>query len=169
MTPYCWDVVLLGWMIVWLGIRIGSNGWSLLKWLGSTWKQQLTEVLSWPNTAQPVFIKVSALALSVNNTDWMEIFFVSSLSSLLFVFVFFQVNVELPWIADVFPARVAVALAHKPLKCHRRSVRAKLNNQDQVLSSLSIITWKQQLWSGSNIKLWVMIYTYWQSDKMRKM
>lgn len=75
MTPYCWDVVLWGWMMVRLGITIGSNGWSPLKWLGSTWKQQLTEVLSWPNTAQPVFIKVSAPALSVNNTDWMENFF----------------------------------------------------------------------------------------------
>lgn len=48
-----------------------------------------TEVLSWPNTGQPVFIKVSAPGLSVNNKDWMRLFFIDSLSSPLFGLFFF--------------------------------------------------------------------------------
>lgn len=135
MTPYCWDVALLGWMIVWLGIRIGSNGWSPLKWLGSTWKQRPTEVLSWPNTGQPVFIKVSAPGLSVNNKDWMRLFFyrLFIFPSLWSFLLLIKWNVERPWIADVLPTRVAVSLT---LKCPRRTAHAKFNNQEQVLTSL---------------------------------
>lgn len=106
MTPYCWDVVLLGWMIVWLGIRIGSNGWSPLKWLGSTWKQRLTEVLSWPNTAQPVFIKVSAPGLSANNTDWMGLFYI------LFIF---------PALWSFFPFNQVKCWASLNCRCASRS------------------------------------------------
>lgn len=159
MTPYCWDVVLLGWMIVWLGIRIGSNGWSPLKWLGSTWKQRLTEVLSWPNTAQPAFIKVSAPGLSANNTDWMGLFFY-----ILFIFPslwsFFSPikwNVEPPWIADVLPTHVAVSAAHEPMKCPRHTVHTKLNNQEQVLTSLPNVHEGNYSDHGLIIELWVLI------------
>lgn len=148
MTPYCWDVMLLGWMIVWLGIRIGSNGWSPLKWLGSTWKRRLTEVLSWPNTAQPVFIKVSALGLSVNNTDWMGLFYVLFICPSLWTF-FFSFNQVKSWaslncrcaLRSCGCISVPQAPEMSPLWMPKR------NNQEQVLTSLPNIHEGELLWS----------------------
>lgn len=137
MTPHCWDLMSSGWMIVWLSIRVGSNGWSPLKWLGSTWKQQLTEVLSWPNTAQRVFIKVSALALSVNNTDWIKIFFfLYPLYLPLSLFLFsFKPMLSFLKLQMCFPP----AWQYLWPTSLQNVTTTKLNNQDQVLSSLPII------------------------------
>lgn len=154
MTPYCWDVVLSGWMIVWLGIRIGSNGWSPLKWLGSTWKQRLTKVLSWPSTPQPVFIKISLRVYQrITQTGWSFFFF-----HILFIFpslrpfFFFQSSEMLCFLE----LQMCFLLTWRYLWASH-TVRAKLNNHEQVLTSFVVCHEGNSSGPGLDVELWVSV------------
>lgn len=109
--------------------------------------------MSRPNTAQPVFIKVSALALSVTNTDWMERCYI------LFIFPRLQVDAELGPTADVLPARVAATVPFK------LSPPSWITRNRCCLPSLSHMKATAPMWLI--IKPRVMISSFSRRDTMR--